>query len=85
VALARASHKALKEAPAFPTKRWRIVTNHTCPRFVESRRRELEHYVRSISRIPLIACHPKFLRFIGLQCPRHFSVKVRCCVCVRAR
>eukprot|EP00750_Incisomonas_marina_P019212 INCI3252.2.p1 GENE.INCI3252.2~~INCI3252.2.p1 ORF type:complete len:525 (-),score=81.36 INCI3252.2:1062-2636(-) len=70
---ARDAVRALRAAPPFPTKRWRLVTNHSCPRFVESRRRNIEAYLQAVVKVPLIAAHPKFLRFVGLPCPRHYS------------
>jgi len=53
-----------KFLPPFPTKKYKLLTNHMNPRFIATRRVLLNNYLQTVITIPELARSPMFMDFV---------------------
>jgi hypothetical protein len=52
--------------PSAPSRKSRLLNDHSDPRFVEQRRVLLEHFLNRLLRIEAVASHDAFLKFCAV-------------------
>jgi len=59
-------HMIFENLPHIPPKEFKVFVNHQSVEFIEKRRKDLEHYLRSLGNLARVCKSPAFLKFIGL-------------------